>query len=58
MIESWRDWVDEQFPENVPDWPEAVIESIEAAYDVPAVTVYQQDSIAEYAFIAKITYEE
>lgn len=58
LMESWRDWVDEQFPGNVPEWPGASIESIEAAYDEPAVTVYQQDSLAEYTFIAKITYEE
>lgn len=58
LIESWRDWVDEQYPDNVPDWPDASIENIEALYNVPAMVVYQEDSIAEYNFQAQITYIE
>lgn len=57
LIERWRDWVDEQYPNNVPDW-DCEIENIEALYDVPAVTVYSEDSLAEYSFLAKITYVE
>lgn len=58
LIERWRDWVDEQFPANIPDWPGAEIDAIESLYDVPAVTVYQDDSLAEYNFQARITYIE
>lgn len=58
LIERWRDWVDAQFPANVPDWGETEIEGIEALYDVPAVTVYQDEAVAEYSFQAKITYTE
>ena len=58
LIERWRDWVDEQYPNNVPDFGGAEIEDIRALYDVPAVTVYQEDSLAEYSFQAQITYIE
>lgn len=58
LLERWADWVDEQFPDNVPDFGEAEIEDIRALYDVPAVTVYQEDSLAEYNFQAQITYTE
>lgn len=58
LIEQWRDWVDEQFPENVPDWPGAEIEDIKALYDVPAVMVYSEEEMAEYNFQAQITYIE
>lgn len=57
LMEKWRDWVDEQFPKNVPAW-DCEIDGITALYDVPAVTVYQEDSLAEYSFQAKITYTE
>ena len=57
LMEQWRDWVDEQFPENVPDWG-CEIEDIRALYDEPAVTVYSEDSLAEYQFLARITYTE
>lgn len=57
LMEQWRDWVDEQYPDNVPDW-DCEIEDIRALYDVPAVMVYQEDSLAEYNFLAKIIYTE
>ena len=57
LIEKWRDWVDLQFPNNVPNW-DCEIESIESLYDVPAITVYADDSLAEYNFQARIIYEE
>ena len=57
LMEQWRDWVDEQYPKNVPKW-DCEIEGIEALYDVPAVMVYSEDSLAEYNFLAKIIYVE
>lgn len=57
LIESWRDWVDEQYPDNVPEW-DCEIEDIQALYDVPAVMVYAEDSLAEYQFLCKIIYTE
>lgn len=58
LMEQWRDWVSEQYPENIPDWPGAAIDGIEALYDVPSVTVYQEDALAVYNFQAKIIYTE
>lgn len=58
LIEEWQDWVDEQFPQNIPDFDGAEIEGIRSLYDVPAITVYQEDSQAEYNFQAAITYTE
>ena len=57
LMEKWRDWVDEQYPDNVPNW-DCEIEDIRALYDVPAVMVYSEDSLAEYQFLCKITYTE
>lgn len=57
--ESWIDWVDDQFPGNLPNWPDALIQSIESIYNVPSLAaVYQDDSLAKYMFQAKITYIE
>lgn len=58
LMEEWRDWVDDQYPDNVPAWPGAEIEAIEALYDVPSVMVYQEESVAEYMLQAQITYTE
>lgn len=57
MIE-WIDWVNEQYPNNVPDWPGAEIDSIEALYNVPAVTTGEEEEMAEYLYQAKITFIE
>ena len=57
LMESWRDWVDEQYPDNVPEW-DCEIDDIRALYDVPAVTVYSEDSLAENQFLCKIIYTE
>lgn len=57
LVVKWRDWVDDQFPNNIPYW-DCQIEKIEALYDVPAITVYQEESLAEYSFQARITYIE
>ena len=58
LLEQWADWVDVQFPDNVPDFGEAEIDDIRALYDVPAITVYQEESLAEYNFQARIIYTE
>lgn len=58
LMEKWRDWVDEQFPHNIPKWEGAEIEGIYALYDVPAIMVYQEDSLATYDFQARIIYVE
>lgn len=59
LNESWVDWVAEQFPDNVPDFGEAVITGIEPLYSAPALNmVYQEDQTAEYVFQAKIFYTE
>lgn len=58
LMEQWRDWVGQQYDEgNVPEW-DCEIEGIRSLYDVPAVTVYQDESLAEYNFQARITYIE
>lgn len=59
LSESWIDWVDSQYPDNVPDWPGAMFQSIESVYNVPSLAaVYQDESLAKYMFQAKITYIE
>lgn len=59
LSESWIDWVDSQFPDNVPDWPGASFQAIESVYNVPSLAaVYQDESLAKYMFQAKITYIE
>lgn len=59
LSESWIDWVDSQFPDNVPEWPGAMFHSIESVYNVPSLAaVYQDESLAKYMFQAKITYIE
>lgn len=54
---QWRDWVSNQYPSNIPEW-DCEIDDIRALYNVPAVTVYQDESLAEYNFQARITYTE
>lgn len=58
LATQWRDWVDGQFPHNIPDWPGAEIEGIESLSDIPAIQIYQDESLAEYNFQAKITFVE
>lgn len=58
LATTWSDWVDQQYEKgNVPEW-DCEIDGIRSLYDVPAVTVYQEDSLAEYNFQARITYIE
>lgn len=57
LNESWVDWVNEQFPDNVPDWKDCTIESIESVYGAPALAqVDSEAALAKYQFQAKITY--
>lgn len=59
LVAGWYDWVGDQFPINVPDWPGAEITAIEPSYNIPALSaVYQNDGLAEYAIEATISYTE
>lgn len=59
LATDWYVWVSEQYPDNVPDWPGAEINSITPSYNVPALNaVYQNDGLAEYAIEATINYTE
>lgn len=52
------DWVDDQFPENVPDWG-CDITGITTVENAPALDfVNEQDSLAEYSFQVLIDYKE
>lgn len=57
LMEQWMDWVDEQYPDHVPDF-DGVIDSIEAVANEPEIETYQEESLATYNFIGKITYTE
>lgn len=57
LVEEWMDWVDAQYPDNVPAL-DGVVEKIEAVASEPTITVFQDESLAEYNFICKITYNE
>lgn len=59
LASSWLDWVNRQFPENVPEWEGADITGIEALQNAPALNrVFENDSLAEYVIQAQITYIE
>lgn len=59
LAASWIDWVNRQYPDNVPDFGDAEITDISAIQNAPALNmVYQDDGLAEYAIQAKITYRE
>lgn len=58
LATDWMDWVNEQYPSNIPDWPNADIEEIKALSDTPAIQISQEESLAEYNFQARITYTE
>lgn len=57
LVTEWLDWVDAQYPTNIPDW-DAEIDNIEALWDSPSINVFQDESIARYTFNAYITYTE
>lgn len=59
LASSWLDWVAEQYPSNVPDWPGASIWAIEPALNAPILdAVYENDGLAQYVIQAVITYIE
>lgn len=56
---SLLDWIDGQFPHNLPDWERADIRGITLVNNAPSLdTVDTEESIAEYSVIAKIRYVE
>lgn len=56
---SLLDWIDGQFPHNLPDWEGADIRGITLVNNAPSLdTVDTEESIAEYSVIAKIRYVE
>lgn len=53
------DWLNDQYPENVPSWPDAAITKIETQDNAPSLDfVHEQDELAEYSVQVIITYEE
>ena len=58
LMLKWIDWVNQQYPDNVPSWPESNIQDIESLYNVPELTTYEDEEMAEYNFQAQITYIE
>lgn len=56
---SLLDWIDGQFPQNLPAWEGADIREITLVNNAPSLdTVDTEESIAEYSVIAKIRYVE
>lgn len=59
LASSWLDWVSEQFPDHVPEWPGASIVGIEPTQNAPILdTVWEDDGLAQYVIQAVITYIE
>lgn len=59
LVASLHDWVDEQFPNNVPEWEGADIMAIETVNNTPSLDfVREQDELAEWSVLAVITYKE
>lgn len=59
LAAAWLDWVSEQFPDNIPDWPGAEIIGIEPTQNAPILdAVWEKDGLAQYVFQAVITYIE
>lgn len=53
------DWVNDQFPDNLPDWPGATITDIHTQNNAPSLDfVHEQDELAEYSINVIITYQE
>lgn len=59
-MESWAQWVGEQYPANVPDFGKgAKVTGIEPVGSIPEpALVYQDTKTAEYSFSARIYYTE
>lgn len=60
LMESWLEWVAEQYPRNVPDFGAgAVVTAIEPLGNMPEpALVYAESQTAEYSFSARIYYTE
>lgn len=59
LASDWYDWVERQYPANVPDWPGAEITGIVPDFNIPSLNaVYQNDGLAEYVIEATIYYTE
>lgn len=53
------DWLDDQFPENKPNWEGADIMEMILLNNAPSLDyVHETDELAEYSITAKIRYEE
>lgn len=60
LMESWMEWVAEQYPRNVPDLGEAArVTAIEPVQNMPEPSmIYAESQTAEYSFLARISYTE
>lgn len=60
LMESWMDWVGDQFPGNVPDFgASATVTDIQPLQNTPApALVFADNQTAEYSFSARIYYTE
>lgn len=60
LMESWMEWVAEQYPRNVPDFGHnATVTDIQPLQNVPVPSmVYAENQTAEYSFSARIFYTE
>lgn len=60
LMESWLEWVSEQFPDNVPDFgASATVTDIQPLQNTPTpALVYAESQTAEYSFSARIYYTE
>lgn len=53
------EWLNKQFPDNLPDWPGATITELHTQDNVPSLDfVHEQDELAEFSIILIITYQE
>lgn len=56
---SLLDWIDEQYPDNIPDWENCKIYEITTINNAPSLDfVHEQDDLAEYSVQALIRYSE
>lgn len=58
-MSSLLDWIDEQYPDNTPDWDGAEIMDITVTDSAPSLDyVEASDEMAQYSIVAKIRYKE
>lgn len=59
LFSGFIDWVNDQFPTNCPNWPDAAITGIETQENAPSLDfVNEQDDVAEYSVNVIINYQE